>query len=216
MPTVAIESLLISSREPPTGNNVLDNTIATDLDTAASISTGNVTHMSTTQIDKSSHTKISASFNTRARAVCTGTWNDPSPTSYWHVTTQPNFITKPKQPQQHPQHAQQQPHAPPIDKFMSPSMPSMSFPSGPSSSSLSPSWLNKPKSTKKPITLLTDDGSGSILLLENNDYHTYSVSKPTTTSTTSMTSTATTSTMSTKPKPQVFDSQPSQENSDLF
>lgn len=37
----AIESLLLlGSREPPTGISVLDNTIASDLDTAASISTG--------------------------------------------------------------------------------------------------------------------------------------------------------------------------------
>lgn len=44
MPAMAIvpviESLLLSSREPPMAISVLDNTIATDLDTAASISTG--------------------------------------------------------------------------------------------------------------------------------------------------------------------------------
>lgn len=39
-PQPAIESMLLGSREPPTGISVLDNTIASDLDTAASISTG--------------------------------------------------------------------------------------------------------------------------------------------------------------------------------
>lgn len=64
--------------------NLSDNTVS-DLDTASSISTG-----------KTSIVRADNAWFSNCETISTGLWNPNAHTTQWHVTTQPNFVTKPR------------------------------------------------------------------------------------------------------------------------